>query len=46
MLQVPNVMDLYLIVRVAWSYASMSYANCKVIVHLMLKLHQLQDSWN
>ncbi len=29
-------MDLYLIVHVAWSYASTSYASCKIVVHLVL----------
>jgi hypothetical protein len=29
-----------------WSYASMPYASCKVIVHLALKLQKLQQSWD
>jgi len=34
-------MDLYLTVHMAWLHASMPYANCKVVAHSMLKLHQL-----
>jgi hypothetical protein len=45
-LQVLDVMDPYLIVHVAWLYASTLYVNCKVVVHSTLKLHQLQQSWN
>jgi len=45
-LQVLDVMDLYLTVHLAWSYASTPYVSCKIVVHLALKLHQLQHSWN
>ncbi len=45
-LQVLDVMDLYLIIHVASSYASTLYASCKLIVHSTLKLHQLQQNWN